>query len=53
MIPEQALNPIIFGHPVAHYLRISPRHLTDVRKEDCTFSAPRLLGTVPRCAPPG
>lgn len=43
----QMLDPTM----VAKMLRISDRHLTDVRKEDKTFPAPKMLGTLPRWSP--
>lgn len=36
---------------VAHYLRISPRHLNDIRAEDPAFPAPPMLGTLPPWSP--
>ncbi|KQX74493.1 AlpA family transcriptional regulator [Aeromicrobium sp. Root472D3] len=33
---------------VAHMLRCSVRHLRDLRQDDPTFPAPRMLGTSPR-----
>jgi predicted DNA-binding transcriptional regulator AlpA len=33
---------------VAAYLRISLRHLNDVRAEDPGFPAPRMIGSLPR-----
>jgi predicted DNA-binding transcriptional regulator AlpA len=44
---EKMLDPTA----LAEMLRISDRHLTDVRKEDKTFPAPKLLGTLPRWSP--
>ena len=36
---------------VARELKISTRHLTDVRKEDDSFPKPRMLGDCPRWSP--
>ncbi|MBB4739041.1 putative DNA-binding transcriptional regulator AlpA [Actinoplanes octamycinicus] len=36
---------------VAAYLKISTRHLGDIRTEDPTFPAPRMLGSLPRWHP--
>lgn len=36
---------------VAHYLRISIRQLSDLRHEDPTFPAPRMVGTKPIWVP--
>lgn len=36
---------------VATYLGISRRHLDDIRGEDTTFPAPRMLGRLPRWNP--
>lgn len=44
---EKMLDPTT----LAEMLRISDRHLTDVRKEDKTFPAPKMLGTLPRWSP--
>jgi predicted DNA-binding transcriptional regulator AlpA len=44
---EKMLDPTT----LAEMLRISDRHLNDVRKEDKTFPAPKMLGTLPRWSP--
>jgi predicted DNA-binding transcriptional regulator AlpA len=44
---EQMLDP----NALAEMLRISLRHLTDVRTDDPTFPKPRMLGTLPRWSP--
>ena len=44
---EQMLDPTA----LAEMLRISLRHLTDVRTDDPTFPKPRMLGTLPRWSP--
>lgn len=44
---EKMLTPTT----LAEMLEISDRHLTDVRREDQTFPAPVLLGTLPRWSP--
>lgn len=44
---EQMLDPAA----LAEMLRVSERHLTDLRREDKTFPAPRMLGTLPRWSP--
>ncbi|MFJ6133929.1 hypothetical protein [Janibacter terrae] len=44
---EKMLTPTT----LARMLEISDRHLTDVRREDPTFPAPVLLGTLPRWSP--
>ncbi|GAA2572769.1 hypothetical protein GCM10010435_54470 [Winogradskya consettensis] len=36
---------------VAAYLKISTRHLGDIRTEDPTFPTPRMLGSLPRWHP--
>lgn len=36
---------------VAAYLRISRRHLTELRATDPTFPKPRMLGSLPRWRP--
>ena len=36
---------------LAEMLEISERHLTDLRREDKTFPAPVMLGTLPRWDP--
>lgn len=35
----------------ARYLKISVRHLSDLRVDDPTFPQPRMLGTLPRWEP--
>lgn len=44
---EKMLDP----NGLAQMLRISERRLTDLRHEDHTFPAPRMLGTLPRWSP--
>lgn len=44
---EKMLDPTT----LAEMLRISGRHLTDVRREDTTFPTPKMLGTLPRWSP--
>ena len=44
---EKMLDPT----SLAEMLRISERHLTDVRREDNAFPQPRMLGTLPRWNP--
>lgn len=44
---EKMLDP----SSLAQMLRISERHLTDLRHEDPTFPAPRMLGSLPRWSP--
>lgn len=44
---EKMLDPTA----LAEMLRISERHLTDVRNEDPTFPGPKMLGTLPRWSP--
>lgn len=44
---EKMLDP----NGLAEMLRISERHLTDVRHEDPTFPAPKMLGKLPRWSP--
>lgn len=44
---EKMLTPT----SLAEMLDISERHLTDVRREDATFPAPIMLGTLPRWSP--
>ena len=44
---EKMLNPT----RLAEMLDISERHLTDLRREDKTFPAPRMLGALPRWSP--
>ena len=44
---EKMLTPTT----LAEMLDISERHLTDVRREDETFPAPVMLGTLPRWSP--
>lgn len=39
---------ILGPRELAALLRISERHLSDVRREDATFPVPRLVGTSPR-----
>jgi predicted DNA-binding transcriptional regulator AlpA len=36
---------------IAHYLDISERHVRDIRREDDTFPAPRMVGSRPRWSP--
>ena len=36
---------------IAHYLDVSERHVRDIRREDDTFSAPRMVGSRPRWSP--
>ena len=49
---EKMLDPTT----LAEMLRISDRHLADVRREDATFPAPKMLGTLSplesHCHPP-
>jgi predicted DNA-binding transcriptional regulator AlpA len=44
---EKMLTPTT----LAEMLGISERHLTDVRKEDPAFPAPKMLGKLPRWSP--
>lgn len=44
---EKILTPTT----LAEMLEISERHLTDLRREDETFPAPTMLGTLPRWSP--
>ena len=44
---EKMLTPTT----LAEMLEISERHLTDLRREDKTFPAPVMLGTLPRWSP--
>ncbi len=44
---EKMLTPTT----LAEMLDISERHLADVRREDKTFPAPVMLGTLPRWSP--
>jgi predicted DNA-binding transcriptional regulator AlpA len=45
--PEQMLDP----PALADMLRISIRHLDNVRRDDTSFPRPRMLGTLPRWSP--
>jgi hypothetical protein len=36
---------------IAHYLDASERHIRDIRREDETFAAPRMIGSKPRWSP--
>ena len=36
---------------VAHYLRVSDRHVRNLRKKDPTFPLPRMVGRKPRWSP--
>ena len=40
--------PMLGPETVAEILRISTRHLADLRREDSTFPSPRMVGTLPR-----
>lgn len=44
---EMMLDPTA----LAAMLRISLRHLTDLRRDDPTFPPPKMLGTLPRWSP--
>ena len=54
MTPDESTAPDnrAFGpEQLAFFLRISLCHLSDVRAEDPTFTAPRMLGSLPRWSP--
>jgi hypothetical protein len=36
---------------IAHHLDVSERHVPDIRREDETFPAPRMVGSTPRWSP--
>jgi hypothetical protein len=36
---------------IAHYLDVSERHVRDIRRQDDTFPAPRMVGSKPRWCP--
>ena len=45
---NEKVAPMLDLALLAETLRISRRHLDDVRREDPTFPAPRMLGKLPR-----
>lgn len=44
----QTSPPVLSPTTLPPFLDISARHLADVRREDPTFPAPRMVGSLPR-----
>ncbi|VXB06444.1 conserved hypothetical protein [Aeromicrobium sp. 9AM] len=47
-VPSVLHVPMLDPEAVADVLQISIRHLADLRREDATFPAPRMVGSLPR-----